>query len=103
MAPKKFPKATRLGMFEASQSILNTAMAIEEGRWVARDIGGSDPERMAAGKIVEYLELKLKGLENIQMTVDKVDKTNYPLMAAVNRAASGIFYQFVRPYIKKVQ
>ncbi|VDQ08469.1 unnamed protein product [Trichobilharzia regenti] len=89
MVPEKFPKALRFGVMEADERLLNTAMAIEEGRIVARDIGGSDPERMAAPKIVEYLENALSGLTGIKMTVEKVDVKKYPLMAAVNRAASG--------------
>ncbi|CAH8849980.1 unnamed protein product [Trichobilharzia szidati] len=88
MVPEKFPKAVRLGVMEADERLLNTAMAIEEGRIVARDIGGSDPERMAAPKVVEYLENALSGLTGIKMTVEKIDAKKYPLMAAVNRAAS---------------
>ena len=36
--------------------VLKLANAIECGRGVARDIGGSDPERMSAPKVVEYVQ-----------------------------------------------
>ncbi|CAH8545431.1 unnamed protein product [Schistosoma rodhaini] len=88
MIPNKFPKAIRFGVMEADDSLLNIANAIEEGRTLARDIGGSDPERMAAPKIAEYLQNALNGLKGVTVTVDKVDAKKYPLMAAVNRAAS---------------
>ncbi|CAH8499922.1 unnamed protein product [Schistosoma turkestanicum] len=88
MLPEKFPKAIRLGVMEVDEFSLNIAKAIEEGRTLARDIGGSDPERMAAPKIAEYVQYALNGLPGITVTVDKVDVKKYPLMAAVNRAAS---------------
>ncbi|CAI2728060.1 unnamed protein product [Schistosoma spindalis] len=88
MLPEKFPKAIRFGVMEANDSLLSIAKAIEEGRTLARDIGGSDPERMAAPKIAEYLQNALNGLKGVTVTVDKVDAKKYPLMAAVNRAAS---------------
>ncbi|CAH8560333.1 unnamed protein product [Heterobilharzia americana] len=88
MVPEKFPKAIRLGVMGTSDAVLNIAKAIEEGRILARDIGGSDPERMAAPKIAEYLENALNGLTGVTMTTEKIDVKKYPLMAAVNRAAS---------------
>lgn len=41
--------------------ILKLANGIECGRAVARDIGGSDPERMSAPKVVEYVEELFRG------------------------------------------
>eukprot|EP00108_Taenia_solium_P011283 TsM_000644800 transcript=TsM_000644800 gene=TsM_000644800 len=46
-------------LFDASEHILGVAYAMEEGRRVARDIAGSDPERMSAPRIVEYLTQEL--------------------------------------------
>ncbi len=40
-------------------SNVKVAHAIESGRYVARDIGGSDPERTAALRIAEYAALDL--------------------------------------------
>jgi leucyl aminopeptidase len=49
--PEKALKATKLGVFGDASKIgskLDLAKALEMGRIVSRDIGGSDPERMAA-------------------------------------------------------
>nr|AAV59016.1 leucyl aminopeptidase [Fasciola hepatica] len=92
MRPTTGLKAQHLGVKEdtkgSDELVLRLAMALEEGRWLARDIGGSDPERMAAPRIVDYLKTSLGGMKGITMSVEKVDIQKYPLMAAVNRAAS---------------
>lgn len=80
------PDASRITKVE------RLATALEAGRIVARDIGGSDPERMAAPKVVEYVAETLKG-SDVKMEViddqEKLDK-EFPLLGAVNRAASVI-------------
>ena len=48
--PDKKAKAKHLGVFGARQNQLDLAHALEAGRIVSRDIGGSDPERMAAAR-----------------------------------------------------
>ncbi len=60
-------------------------------RWVARDIGGSDPERMTPIKVEEYVRsafesspLKIEVISDLS-TLQK----DFPLFAAVNRAANG--------------
>ncbi|KAF6780360.1 hypothetical protein AHF37_00171 [Paragonimus kellicotti] len=88
MLPEKYPKVTQIGVMGADELLLKIASAIEEGRWIARDVGGSDPERMAAPAIAQYLQSMLGGAEGVKMRVEKVDGKKYPLMAAVNRAAS---------------
>ena len=40
---------------------MEEARAMEAGRVVARDIGGSDPERMTAHKVEEYVQEGSKG------------------------------------------
>ena len=45
--PEKAVKVSKLGIF-GDDSKIEMANALEAGRIVARDIGGSDPERMAA-------------------------------------------------------
>jgi leucyl aminopeptidase len=62
-------------------------------RSVARDIGGSDPERMAPRKVEEYIREVFKNT-NIKMEVisDPVLlKQEYPLFVAVDRAARSEF------------
>ena len=49
--PEKAVKAKKLGYYGNKAKIgskINLAKALEQGRLVSRDIGGSDPERMAA-------------------------------------------------------
>lgn len=58
---------------------------------MARDIGGSDPERMAPPKVEEYVKAAFKN-EPVSIRVINDLKTlekEFPLFAAVNRAANG--------------
>ncbi|KAF8567682.1 hypothetical protein P879_07721, partial [Paragonimus westermani] len=41
MLPEKYPKVTQIGVMGADELLLKIASAIEEGRWIARDVGGS--------------------------------------------------------------
>jgi leucyl aminopeptidase len=64
-------------------------VAIEKGRIVTRDIAGSDPERMAAPRVAEYLQKEFRDTDifmNVTSSQEEF-KRNYPLIAAVNRAA----------------
>ncbi|BHF62874.1 metalloexopeptidase activity [Sparganum proliferum] len=65
------------------------ANAIEEGRWVARDICGSDSERMSTANILEYLKNNTD-LEKLITEVLSVEEAQYPLMAAVDRGNKGV-------------
>lgn len=65
---------------------------VKEQTSLYRDIGGSDPERMAAPKVEEYVR---KEFEGTQVSVDVVKdqsvfEKEYPCLAAVNRCASGV-------------
>ncbi|KAK7456570.1 hypothetical protein BaRGS_00039324 [Batillaria attramentaria] len=65
------------------------AAALEKGRIVTRDIGGTDPERMAAPCAAQYIQQTFKDTcvqVKIVKDVQELEK-EYPLMAAVNRAA----------------
>ncbi|XP_055587779.1 putative aminopeptidase W07G4.4 [Uranotaenia lowii] len=70
--------------------ILKEAKAFENGRFVARDIGGGDPERMAPPRVEQYLSASVYDRNLIFQTVisdEAVLLKEYPLFAAVNRAA----------------
>uniref|UniRef100_A0A1E1X963 Putative aminopeptidase n=1 Tax=Amblyomma aureolatum TaxID=187763 RepID=A0A1E1X963_9ACAR len=71
---------------------LLVAQAIELGRIVCRDIGGSDPERMAAPRVADYVEQVFRDSPvKVQVIADETSiQSNYPLLAAVNRAARGV-------------
>ncbi|XP_032455511.1 putative aminopeptidase W07G4.4 isoform X4 [Nasonia vitripennis] len=74
------------------QGVVKLAGALESGRYVARDIGGSDPERMAPPRVEEYVrELFANTRINVQVISDLPTlEKEYPLFAAVNRGASVI-------------
>lgn len=80
---------------ENVHKLIETVNAMELGRIVTRDIGGSDPERMAAPRVLEYVQHAFKGTQSIQIQVVEGQhnfERDYPLFAAVNRAANGIFF-----------
>jgi leucyl aminopeptidase len=60
-------------------------------RSVARDIGGSDPERMAPPLVEDYIHTVFQNTDiKIQVISDPtVLHLEYPLFVAVDRAASG--------------
>ncbi|XP_028851948.1 putative aminopeptidase W07G4.4 [Denticeps clupeoides] len=72
--------------------IIDLATALESGRLVCRDIGGSDPERMAAPRVAEYVQELFKNtpVEVSVVSNLKALEKEYPCLAAVNRCASGV-------------
>ncbi|CAF0934719.1 unnamed protein product [Rotaria sp. Silwood1] len=99
--PEKKNKVERLGVFigqpsldnNYNEKLINYARAIEMGRVVARDIGGADPERMAPPRVAEYVQDLFNKSSDVKINIIK-DKNefenNFPLFAAVNRAANNI-------------
>eukprot|EP00091_Calanus_sinicus_P011876 TRINITY_DN2679_c0_g1_i8.p1 TRINITY_DN2679_c0_g1~~TRINITY_DN2679_c0_g1_i8.p1 ORF type:complete len:204 (+),score=66.51 TRINITY_DN2679_c0_g1_i8:520-1131(+) len=84
-------KVSGLG-WAGAKKVMEEAQAIEAGRVVARDIGGSDPERMAAPKVEVYVQEAFKGT-NVKVEVMKGQEffeKEYPCLAAVNRCASQV-------------
>lgn len=91
---KKHAKVEILGFgsLSASPELLRIVSAIEIGRVMCRDIGGSDPECMAAPNVAVYVQ---EMFANTSINVEVIDdesilQKEYPLLAAVNRAARGI-------------
>nr|XP_006824473.1 PREDICTED: uncharacterized protein LOC100375552 [Saccoglossus kowalevskii] len=93
---EKSSKADRLGVWsetkEENDRITKLCVAVESGRLVARDIGGSDPERMAPPKVEEYVKALFKNSPvNVEVISDpETLAKDYPLHAAVDRCASHI-------------
>merc|ERR1719466_630198 len=88
---EKAAKVSGLG-WAGEKKIMDEALAIEKGRIVARDIGGSDPERMAAPKVELYVQEAFKGTK---VTVEVMKgqeffEKEYPCLAAVNRCANQV-------------
>nr|VZI30909.1 unnamed protein product [Spirometra erinaceieuropaei] len=88
--PERTAKYDKLGVYKPATDVLRIAWAMEEGRRVTRDICGSDPERMSAYRIVEYLEQVFGNDSQVTMKAERVDPVKYPFCAAVNRAAKGV-------------
>lgn len=69
---------------------MRDALVLESGRLIARDIGGGDPERMAPPLVEAYIKPLFANLSvNVIDDVDVINK-EYPLFAAVNRAAHSV-------------
>ncbi|XP_072946704.1 putative aminopeptidase W07G4.4 [Epargyreus clarus] len=78
---------------EAFEKIVRNAIALERSRIFTRDIAGGDPERMAPGNIVEFVKKSFADVSNITINVidnEEVIAEDYPLLAAVSRAASSV-------------
>ncbi|XP_053685741.1 putative aminopeptidase W07G4.4 [Sabethes cyaneus] len=72
-------------------SILKEATVLEAGRFVARDIGGGDPERMSPPQVENYLKNGVFDQNLLTMWVKsdtEILLKEFPLFAAVNRAAA---------------
>merc|ERR1719273_576284 len=84
--------ANYVGVFGLEQSELDLALALEAGRIVSRDVGGSDPERMAAARVEEYIRQTFENT-NVKIEVVKgqtIFEKEYPCLAAVNRCATSV-------------
>lgn len=91
--PEKARKAELLGLdCPQAEKVRGLALALESGRIAGRDIGGSDPERMAPPNVEQYVhELFRDSSISVEVVSDvpTIEK-EYPLFAAVNRCASGV-------------
>ncbi|XP_041087938.1 putative aminopeptidase W07G4.4 [Polyodon spathula] len=94
--PEKSHKVDVLGFWvpgeEEGMMIKRLAYALESGRVVCRDIGGSDPERMAAPLVAQYVEelfnntpIKVSVVSDVKQLEEE-----YPCLAAVNRCANAV-------------
>jgi leucyl aminopeptidase len=75
----------------SSSLLLKHVDAIEQGRVLARDVGGSDPERMAPFRCAQYISDSFKEFESvIKVTVisdPHVLSKEFPLLMAVARGS----------------
>jgi leucyl aminopeptidase len=76
-----------------AEKLLKIASGIEAGKYVARDIAGSDPERMAPPKVSDYVKESFKNSNAVKVEViDNQDtiKKEYPFTHAVNRGSNTV-------------
>ncbi len=88
-------KIEKLGFYHSNLSegneLVRIVNAIEIGKIVTRDIGGSDPERMSAENVLKYVQAIFESTD-IKLSVIEGQENfekDYPCFAAVNRAANG--------------
>uniref|UniRef100_T1JK81 Cytosol aminopeptidase domain-containing protein n=1 Tax=Strigamia maritima TaxID=126957 RepID=T1JK81_STRMM len=87
-------KVNKLGIFseDGIDKIISLAIGLESGRCIARDIGGSDPERMTAPNVASYVKSIFQGT-NVQVDIiddQSVIAKDFPLLGAVNRATTNV-------------
>ncbi|MEI8259362.1 MAG: aminopeptidase, partial [Deltaproteobacteria bacterium] len=84
-AGKRPPVLEALGVAGLTVEQARVLHAIETGRALARDITGTEPERMAPLRVAEMCEAAFAGT-GVKVTVTR-DVTEWPLIAAVSRAS----------------
>lgn len=78
---------------ESFEKIVRNAIALENSRILTRDIAGGDPERMSPENIVNYIKNAFSGNNFVTINIIedvKIIEEEYPLLAAVSRAANQI-------------
>ncbi|PIO72575.1 hypothetical protein TELCIR_05490 [Teladorsagia circumcincta] len=84
-------KFERLGLLPiGSENLVKLVEAFEASFTVCRDVGETGPERMSPPKVADYIR---SVFDNGEISVEITDnqdviKKEYPMMAAVNRAAN---------------
>jgi len=90
---EKLEPVKTIGLLDPDNRLdINYLAAVESGRRLARDLCGTEPERMAPPKFAEYCEAAFKG-SDVKVTVesDRADlEQKYPLLAAVARASQSV-------------
>ncbi len=82
---------TALG-FEGDPALAQRLQAIEAGRRLARDLGGTEPERMAPPRFADECARAFTGLPVTVEVIDDLDRIQkeYPLLFAVGRASLAV-------------
>lgn len=90
--PAKAQKIYRLNTYKIPPSDVRKACALDNAKSVGKDIGGSDPERMAAPRVEEYVREVFGGSSvAVEVIADDAELVReYPLFSAVNRCAKGV-------------
>jgi len=92
---QKSSMVSALGIYSetGSEKLSKVCKAYEAGKHIARDIQGSDPERMAPPKVADHVVEHFKDSDCVSVEVVADTPTieaNYPCLAAVDRACKGI-------------
>merc|ERR1711935_1069202 len=90
--PAEASKASALGVWSTcakQMAVVPRAIMLEKAKAVARDIQGTDPERMAPPKVEEYVRNLFSDKKSNVQGHEKLKK-EYPCMAAVDRCANQV-------------
>ncbi|XP_069774006.1 putative aminopeptidase W07G4.4 isoform X2 [Narcine bancroftii] len=93
---EKATKVNCLGLWASSkeegEKLVQLSSVLEQGRSICRDIGGSDPERMAAPNVADYVQSVFSNsVVSVSVTSDlSVLQERFPCLAAVNRCAKDV-------------
>ncbi|MBC3765420.1 M17 family metallopeptidase [Neptunicella marina] len=90
LGESKVEPMQKVGLFSQTEPAIDWLNATEQGRRLARDLCGTEPERMAPPKFAEYCQQAFAGLP-VKVTVLGEDpnelQQDYPLLYAVARAS----------------
>ncbi|AWL10964.1 Leucyl aminopeptidase [Saliniradius amylolyticus] len=92
LTEEKLEPIAEVGIYAPDQTDLDWLAGVESGRRVARDLCGTEPERMSPPGFAAYCEQTFKNSE-VACTVisdDDVLRKNYPLLHAVARASTHV-------------
>ncbi|KAK6010587.1 cytosol aminopeptidase family, catalytic domain protein [Ostertagia ostertagi] len=101
--PNKFE---RLGLLPiGSENLVKLVEAFEASFTVCRDVGETGPERMSPPKVADYIKSVFdSGDITVEITDNQdVIKKEYPMMAAVNRAANTVKDHQVRKFLRATE
>lgn len=89
LGEEKVEPVRRIGLVGANEALIQYLQAVEEGKRVARDLCGTEPERMAPRRFADYCVEAFAGTEvhvSVETKVDSLQK-DYPLLMAVARCS----------------
>ncbi|MBQ4833900.1 leucyl aminopeptidase family protein [Pseudoalteromonas sp. MMG010] len=83
---------TQIGLVDANPDTLNAVNAIAAGQYAARDLCGTEPERMAPPRFAQYC---IDLFKDSSVAVDVIDDINaidkdYPMLSTVARASYAV-------------
>ncbi len=93
LSEEKMEPVKSIGLFDPEKSLdKNFLSAVESGKRLARDLCGTNPERMSPPNFAQFCMDAFKGTE-VKVSVEDDRATlekKYPLLAAVARASQGV-------------
>ncbi|VDM99029.1 unnamed protein product [Thelazia callipaeda] len=89
---EKYLIVKRVAIKIAIFSLVKVVQALDAAFMVCRDIGDSDPQRMSPPRVAQYVSNAFAGTKINMRVVSEISEIerDFPLMAAVNRAASNV-------------